>query len=199
MSLLVGPATLRNPRGSRMRVAVPHGVSRHSRRGPAFTSSSLSRFGLVVAAQLLVLADAGGRVCDQVPPESVLQTSPTSRRSDRRRSVRAADDRRVAGFRTESSDRLIKIASRILGYEMTGKKADFFNFRHSGASHMAMRGNRPKDLMSVVRMMGDTSLTTVNRHYFNIDDEMLAEIVEGWSVPELPALHRRGHADVAEL
>lgn len=84
-------------------------------------------------------------------------------------------------------NRLIKIASRILGYELTGKKADFFNFRHSGASHMAMKGNKPKDLMSVVRMMGDTSLTTVNRHYFNIDDEMLAEIVEGWSVPELPA------------
>lgn len=52
---------------------------------------------------------------------------------------------------------------------------------------MATKGNKPKDLMSVVRMMGDTSLTTVNRHYFNIDDEMLAEIVEGWSVAELPA------------
>jgi len=70
-------------------------------------------------------------------------------------------------------NRLIKIASGILGYELTGKKADFFNFRYSGASHMAMRGNRPRDLMTVVRMMGDTSLATVNRHYFNIDDEML--------------------------
>jgi integrase len=59
-------------------------------------------------------------------------------------------------------NRLIKIASRILGYELTGKKADFFNFRHSGASHTAMKGNKPTDLMSVVRMMGDTSLTTVN-------------------------------------
>jgi hypothetical protein len=26
----------------------------------------------------------------------------------------------------------------------------------------------------------------VNRHYVNIDDEALAEIVEGWSVAELP-------------
>ena len=32
-------------------------------------------------------------------------------------------------------NRLNKIASRILGYELTGKKADFFNFRHSGTSH----------------------------------------------------------------
>jgi integrase len=89
-------------------------------------------------------------------------------------------------------NRLMKIASRILGYELTGKKADFFNFRHSGASHMAMKGNRPRDLMTVVRMMGDTSLTTVNRHYFNIDDEMLEEVVEGWGVPELPAFAPEG-------
>ena len=42
-----------------------------------------------------------------------------------------------------------------------------------------------KHLMGVVRMMGDTSLTTVNKHYFNIDDEILQEIIEGWSVPEV--------------
>ena len=83
-------------------------------------------------------------------------------------------------------NRLIKIASGILGYELTGKKAEFFNLCHSGASHMAMRGNKPKDLMSVIRMPDDTSLTTVNPHYFNIDYEMLAEIVEGWGVAELP-------------
>jgi hypothetical protein len=57
---------------------------------------------------------------------------------------------------------------------------------------MAMKGNRPRDLMTVVRMMGDTSLTTVNRHYFNIDDEMLEEVVEGWGVPELPAFAPEG-------
>jgi hypothetical protein len=34
-------------------------------------------------------------------------------------------------------------------------------------------------------MMGDTSIATVNRHYFNIDDLMLEEIVDGWVVPEL--------------
>lgn len=84
-------------------------------------------------------------------------------------------------------DRLVRIASRILGYELTGKKADFFNFRHTAASHIAARGREPRHLMSVVKMMGDTSLATVNRHYFNIDDEMLEEIVDGWAVPELPA------------
>ena len=41
-------------------------------------------------------------------------------------------------------------------------------------------------------MMGDTSLTTVNRHYFNIDDEMLEEVVEGWGVPELPTFAPEG-------
>ena len=29
------------------------------------------------------------------------------------------------------------------------------------------------------------SIATVNRHYFNIDDLMLEEIVDGWVVPEL--------------
>lgn len=37
-------------------------------------------------------------------------------------------------------------------------------------------GNAP---IRVVRMIGDTSLAMVNRHVFNIDDEMLEEIVEG--------------------
>jgi len=68
----------------------------------------------------------------------------------------------------------------MLGYELTGKKADFFNFRHTGASHLAVLQHEPKDLMAVVQMMGDSSLTTVNRHYFNIDDKVLAELVDGW-------------------
>jgi hypothetical protein len=81
--------------------------------------------------------------------------------------------------------RLLAIASRMLGYELTGKQSEFFNFRHSGASHIAARSRDVKHLMGVVRMMGDTSLTTVNKHYFNIDDEILQEIIEGWSVPEV--------------
>jgi hypothetical protein len=56
--------------------------------------------------------------------------------------------------------------------------------------------------MIIVRMMGDTSLATVNRHYINIDDEMLEEIVDGWCVSELPAFtpnHLRGPAEFAPL
>jgi hypothetical protein len=81
--------------------------------------------------------------------------------------------------------RLLTIAERMLGYKLTGKQSEFFNFRHSGASHIAARARDVKHLMGVVRMMGDTSLTTVNKHYFNIDDEILQEIIEGWSVPEV--------------
>lgn len=81
--------------------------------------------------------------------------------------------------------RLLSIAERMLGYKLTGKQSEFFNFRHSGASHIAARARDVKHLMGVVRMMGDTSLTTVNKHYFNIDDEILQEIIEGWSVPEV--------------
>ena len=78
-------------------------------------------------------------------------------------------------------NRLVKIANGILGYELTGKKADFFNFRYSGASHMAMRG-RSDD--------GRYVAGTVNGHYFNIDDEML-EVVEAWGVAELSAITPR--------
>jgi integrase len=81
--------------------------------------------------------------------------------------------------------RLVEIASRMLGYELTGKKADFFNFRHTGASHIATRSRDGAHLLGVVRMMGDTSLATVNRHYFNLDDETLQVIVEGWQAPDV--------------
>lgn len=50
-------------------------------------------------------------------------------------------------------ERLVAIASRMLGYELTGKKADFFNFRHTGASHIATRSRDGAHLLGVVRMM----------------------------------------------
>lgn len=80
--------------------------------------------------------------------------------------------------------RLVDIASRMLGYTLAGKKADFFNFRHTGASHVATRSRDGAHLLGVVRMMGDTSLATVNRHYFNLDDETLQVIVDGWHAPD---------------
>jgi integrase len=63
-------------------------------------------------------------------------------------------------------------AAEILGYELTGKKAKFLNFRHTGASDIAQRGREPRHLLAVVRMMGDTSVATVNRHYFNLEEVM---------------------------
>lgn len=68
---------------------------------------------------------------------------------------------------------------------LTPSRALLFNFRHTGASHIAERARDASHLLSVVKMMGDTSIATVNRHYFNIDDLMLEEIVDGWVVPEL--------------
>lgn len=34
-------------------------------------------------------------------------------------------------------------------------------------------------------MMGDTSITTVNRHYFNLEDDLLQEVIDGWAVPDV--------------
>ncbi|HXG59317.1 MAG TPA: hypothetical protein VNL91_09875 [Thermoanaerobaculia bacterium] len=81
--------------------------------------------------------------------------------------------------------RLITIASRLLGYSLNGKKADFFNFRHIGASHIAERARDARHLLAVVKMMGDTSVETVDRRYFNFDDETPGEVIDGWSVPQI--------------
>ena len=82
-------------------------------------------------------------------------------------------------------ERLMEIASRRLGYELEGKKRMFFNFRHTGASHIAQRGKTPAHLLAVVKMMGDTSVQTVNRHYFDIEPEVMQELVLGWKRPDV--------------
>jgi integrase len=81
--------------------------------------------------------------------------------------------------------RLLAITAEMLGYELTGKKAKFLNFRHTGASHIAQRGRDPRHLLAVVKMMGDTSVATVNRHYFNLEDDLMQEIIDGWAVPDV--------------
>lgn len=82
-------------------------------------------------------------------------------------------------------ERLMEIASRMLGRELEGKKRTFFNFRHTGASHIAQRGKTPAHLLAVVKMMGDTSVQTVNRHYFDIEPEVMQELVLGWKRPNV--------------
>jgi hypothetical protein len=39
-------------------------------------------------------------------------------------------------------DRLIAIASEMLGYPLVNEKADFFTFRHTGASNIAQTARR---------------------------------------------------------
>lgn len=62
--------------------------------------------------------------------------------------------------------RLIKIASKFLGYKLEGRKADFFTFRHTGASHLAEKTKNP---ILIVKMMGDTNVQTTRAgasHHF---------------------------------
>ena len=82
-------------------------------------------------------------------------------------------------------ERLMVIASRMLRYDLEDKKRTFFNFRHTGASHIAQRGKTPAHLLAVVQMMGDTSVATVNRHYFKMEPELMRELVLGWKRPDV--------------
>jgi hypothetical protein len=65
------------------------------------------------------------------------------------------------------------------------KKAKFLNFRHTGASHIVQRGHAARQLLAVVKMMGDTSVATVNRHYFNMEDDVMQEIIDRWAVADV--------------
>jgi integrase len=73
----------------------------------------------------------------------------------------------------KQQDRLMEVASRMFGRELEGTKRTFFNFRHTGASHIAQRGKTPAHMRAVVKLIGDTSVATVNRHYFNIEPELM--------------------------
>lgn len=74
----------------------------------------------------------------------------------------------------------------MLGYELKDQRADFFTFRHTGASHMAKHALNGSGLIHVVNMMGDTKVGTVRRHYFNFELADMAEIVDRWSGPASP-------------
>jgi hypothetical protein len=91
-------------------------------------------------------------------------------------------------------ERLMVIASRMLRYDLEDKRRTFFNFRHTGASHIAQRGKTPAHLLAVVQMMGDTSVATVNRHYFKMESELMRELVLGWKPGRGRALRRRGRS-----
>jgi integrase len=82
-------------------------------------------------------------------------------------------------------NRLVAIASRMLGYELTGRKADFFTFRHTGATDMASKARDGSDILDVVYMMGDTNIRTVEKHYFNFRRTRTAAMITGWELPHV--------------
>jgi integrase len=95
-------------------------------------------------------------------------------------------------------DRLIQIASGMLGYALIEQKADFFTFRHTGATHAAERASDRDELMRVVNMMGDTNVETVRRHYFNFQYEEDEQMIDGWDLPEFDAAEHARLAANAE-
>ncbi|HVT02035.1 MAG TPA: tyrosine-type recombinase/integrase [Thermoanaerobaculia bacterium] len=76
--------------------------------------------------------------------------------------------------------RLIEIANSILppDQKLTGWRTHFYTWRHTGASRMAAHGIDP---IKIVRMMGDTSLTTVMKHYFDSTVEEMAASIRDWT------------------
>jgi len=59
----------------------------------------------------------------------------------------------------------------MLGYELTGKKADFFTFRHTGYPTWSRK-----------RAAGaDTNIRTVEKHYFNVQRTRTAAMLGGGS------------------
>lgn len=53
-------------------------------------------------------------------------------------------------------------------------------WRHTGASNLAASS---KDPVLVTRMMGDTQLQTVMKHYFDSDFEHMQAEVARWEIP----------------
>lgn len=56
----------------------------------------------------------------------------------------------------------------------------FYTWRHTVASHLAASS---KDPMLVMRVMGDTQLSTVMKHYFDSEFEHMQAEVEKWQLP----------------
>ena len=81
-------------------------------------------------------------------------------------------------------DRLMAIASDMLGYPLVNEKADFFTFRHTGASNIAQSSRNRDELMRVVNMMGDTNVETVSRHYLNLQYAPDDEVIANWDLPK---------------
>ena len=89
---------------------------------------------------------------------------------------------------------LVQIANTILGpdEQLSDEREHFYTWRHTGASHLAASS---KDPVLVMRLMGDTQLATVMKHYFDSDFEHMQTEVEKWQLPaESEAAQRPGKA-----
>jgi integrase len=74
--------------------------------------------------------------------------------------------------------RLIAFANELLPpEEQIGSELDFYNLRHSAVSQLVAAGADP---VAVVRLMGDTSLSTVLRHYFDSELTHLQRLIRQW-------------------
>jgi len=75
--------------------------------------------------------------------------------------------------------KLKRIANSMLApnEQLTERRGHFYAWRASGASRLAAHGMDP---IKIVRMMGDTSLATVTKHYFDSSLEEMAASVKTW-------------------
>ena len=81
-------------------------------------------------------------------------------------------------------ERLVVIANSMLpDNEQIGPEMIFYNWRHTGASDLAESGADP---VLIVRMMADTSLATVLRHYFDSSMSHMKRVVAKWDTSHGP-------------
>lgn len=89
--------------------------------------------------------------------------------------------------------RLVEIANEILAAEnaelLTGRKRQFYVWRHTGASSLAEIASP----VLVGRLMGDTSLKTIMDHYFDTSLEQFSETMAVWRRPDGEAGTRTQH------
>ena len=93
--------------------------------------------------------------------------------------------------------RLVEIANEILepDEQLKDEREHFYTWRHTGASHLAASS---KDPVLVMRLMGDTQLATVMKHYFDSDFEHMQAEVEKWQLPVEKKGAKRREARVFE-
>jgi hypothetical protein len=94
-------------------------------------------------------------------------------------------------------DRLIAIASDMLGYPLVNEKADFFTFRHTGATNLAQMASKTSSTRSATSSSRSASRRTDagGEHdggyecrdrpsYFNFKYDEDDQIIDRWELPK---------------